>query len=419
MAVLPVLALAALAVLYRKKKVEKRLFLFILCGTLLGLALTVKEEMLEERLPVTRLEKGGQGTGSGEISLEVETEDGDRTEILLQIPEKTYGKEQAETLLEEKLGELDGIILGENRSFAHIDHDLFLPSGFSGSPVTVRWSTDRPEVLSWEGEIGAGAEEGGTEVCLEGILTLQEQTADYRRILTVYPSEEPLSLEERVKQETERLNSREEADIYYLPEEVEGEKLVWYRPAEQTGVLVTGLSLLAGALALLSRKREQEKEALKRKEELQKDYPDVVSRIQLLMGAGLSLRKAFERMTEDYRKGKEEKQNGKKQAAYEEIARACYEMQSGVPEAEAYERLGMRCGTASYRGLSLILIQNLRKGTQGILPLLEQEAQAAFEARKRSARAEGEKAAVRLLLPMGLMLLVVLAVLMVPAMLSL
>ena len=46
------------------------------------------------------------------------------------------------------------------------------------------------------------------------------------------------------------------------------------------------------------------------------------------------------------------------------------------------------------------------------------KAQAAFEARKRQARVEGEKAAVKLLLPMGMMLLVVLIILMVPAFLS-
>ena len=76
------------------------------------------------------------------------------------------------------------------------------------------------------------------------------------------------------------------------------------------------------------------------------------------------------------------------------------------------------CIRDSYKGLSILLIQNLKKGGKGLLQLLEQEAQAAFEARKRQARVEGEKAAVKLLLPMGMMLLVVLIILMVPAFLS-
>ena len=419
MVILPFLTLAALVVLYWKKKVEKRLFFLILCGNLLGLGLTVKESLEEDRIQVTELEKGAYGSGAAEVSLEVETEDGERTEVMLQVPEQTYTDTQAGQLLSEKLDELDEIVLGENNSFNHIDRDLYLPASFSDSPVTVTWRTDQPLVLNWDGTIGEEADVNGTQICLEGTLSLQGQTLDYRRVLTVYPSEEEKSLEAVLQEEADRLNEQDGADSYILPQEVNGQKLFWYRPVEQTGVLVSGLSLAAGALALLSKKRGAEKEEIKRKEELKKDYPEVVSKMQLLAGAGLTMRKVFERMAADYRQEKELGGKNKKRAAYEEIVRICYEMQSGTSEAEAYEHLGIRCETAAYRGLSLILLQNLKKGSQGLLPLLEQEAQAAFEMRKRQARAEGEKAAVRLLLPMGLMLLVVLIILMVPALLSL
>ena len=138
----------------------------------------------------------------------------------------------------------------------------------------------------------------------------------------------------------------------------------------------------------------------------------------MLLAAGLSMRKVFERITRDYRKEQEQQGRGKKRYAYEEIARTYYEMESGVIELEAYERMGMRCEVPAYRRLSLLLAQNLKKGSQGLIPLLEQEARDAFEQRKRFARTEGEKAAVRLLLPMGMMLLVVFVLMMFPAFLS-
>lgn len=444
--VLPVLSLAALLFLFRKKKVEKRLFLLILCGNLLGLGLTVRENLTGTRIQVTELERGERGSGSAEVPMEILTENGQQTEITLRVPEQTFTRAQTEELLTAKLEELDEIILGENESFSRIDHNLHLPSSFSDSPVTVRWSTDQPQVLNWDGSIGEGPEESGTQVCLEGVLVLQDETEEYRRVLTVYPSEEEITLETAVQREADRLNEQREGETYLLPEEAGGQKLVWYRPAEQMGALVSGLSLAAGAAAVLSKRQEEEKAARKRKEELQRDYPEIVSKMQLLAGAGLAMRKVFERIAEDYRKereadaGKEnrcvsgtgeiKKSSGRgqknvkssrcgKRAAYEEIVRICHEMKNGVSEAEVYERLGERCGTASYRGLSMILLQNLKKGSQGLLPLLEQEAREAFEIRKRNARTEGEKAAVRLLLPMGLMLLVVLAILMVPALLAL
>ena len=104
--------------------------------------------------------------------------------------------------------------------------------------------------------------------------------------------------------------------------------------------------------------------------------------------------------------------------AYEEIANTYYEMAGGVSEQEAYENLGARSRLAEYKNLSVLLVQNLKKGRRELIPLLEQEVRTAMEEKRRMARVEGEKAATRLLLPMGMMLLVVLALMMVPAFLS-
>ena len=102
--------------------------------------------------------------------------------------------------------ELDRLILGENRSLSHIEYDLDLPSSFSDSPVTVEWSTDLPSVLNWDGTVGEAAGYAGTEVCLEGILSLQDQTEDYRRTLVVYPSPDSDNLKARLKKKTEQIN---------------------------------------------------------------------------------------------------------------------------------------------------------------------------------------------------------------------
>ena len=107
-----------------------------------------------------------------------------------------------------------------------------------------------------------------------------------------------------------------------------------------------------------------------------------------------------------------------KRAAYEEIRTACYEMDSGISEAEAYRRFGERCGQVKYKTLSTLLIQNLQKGSRYLSDLLEKEAVEAWEGRKRKARVLGEAAATKLLGPMVLMLLVVMAVIMLPAGLS-
>ena len=65
-----------------------------------------------------------------------------------------------------------------------------------------------------------------------------------------------------------------------------------------------------------------------------------------------------------------------------------------------------------------ILIQNLRTGNRGLCELLVQEAAVAFEERKALARKLGEEAGTKMLLPLIMMLGIVIAIIMVPAMQS-
>ena len=69
----------------------------------------------------------------------------------------------------------------------------------------------------------------------------------------------------------------------------------------------------------------------------------------------------------------------KEKYAYEEIVRTCREMDHGVYEAEAYEMLGRRCALPEYKVLSVLLVQNLKRGNQNLLELLEREAASASE----------------------------------------
>ena len=104
--------------------------------------------------------------------------------------------------------------------------------------------------------------------------------------------------------------------------------------------------------------------------------------IYLLVQAGLTARKAFQKIALDYGK----REDGSKRAAYEEIRTACYEMDSGISEAEAYRRFGERCGQVKYKTLSTLLIQNLQKGSRYLSDLLEKEAVEAGRKEKRKSK---------------------------------
>ena len=172
--------------------------------------------------------------------------------------------------------------------------------------------------------------------------------------------------------------------------------------------------MVAGAALMILKSREELTLIQKKREQMLLDYPGLIMKFTLLVQAGMTARKAFQKIAGDYRKRK----NRKERYAYEEILVVCYEMDSGVSEAEAYRRFGERCGQVKYKTFATLLIQNLQKGSRHLEDMLERESVEAWEERKRKARVLGEAAATKLLGPMVLMLLVVMAVIMIPACLT-
>ena len=223
------------------------------------------------------------------------------------------------------------------------------------------------------------------------------------------------SLQQEILDEVIRYNQeRNDPDYYYLPKKWNGKRLEWTSPADHTGTLIAALSLFASAVVLVRKSREEQEQKRKREEELLREYPGLVMKFTLLVQAGMTVRKAFQKIALDYKK----KRKRDKKEAYEEILVTCYEMESGVSEMEAYRRFGERCGQMKYKTFSTLLIQNLQRGSRRLSEMLETESLEAWEERKRKARISGEIASTKLLVPMILMLLVVMALIMIPAFLS-
>jgi pilus assembly protein TadC len=151
----------------------------------------------------------------------------------------------------------------------------------------------------------------------------------------------------------------------------------------------------------------------KRNREMLLDYPEIINKFTLLVGAGMSLSNAWAKISVDYKeKGR------RKRYAYEEMMITYGELKIGTSETIAYERFGRRVRLLPYLRFSSLIAQNVKKGSSTLLSQLELEAVEAFEERKELAKRMGEEAGTKLLVPMMLMLLIVLAIIMVPAFLS-
>ena len=157
---------------------------------------------------------------------------------------------------------------------------------------------------------------------------------------------------------------------------------------------------------------------MQRQAQMQLDYSEIVGKLSLLLGAGMNISSAWEKIAAVYRQ-KLEQGETERRFAYEEMLTVLYEIQDGIGELQAYENFGRRCQISAYRRLSALIVQNVRKGARGMQKLLEQEEWEAYEQRKAQAKQAGEEAGTKLLLPMGIMLAIVLAILVIPAGMSL
>ena len=190
----------------------------------------------------------------------------------------------------------------------------------------------------------------------------------------------------------------------------------------------------AGCL-FLKEKNDIEKEKKRRKDSLLLDYSDILSRFAVLTGAGYTIRHAWKKIVLDYERKWTEKSgigsraNGKRTAlrgrrkrerpVYEEMRMTLNQMETGIPELQAYGNFGRRCGLRCYLRFVSLLENNLNTGGKNLRRLLEAEVENAFEQRKDLARRMGEEASAKLLVPLFLMLGVVMVMIVAPAFLTL
>lgn len=209
-------------------------------------------------------------------------------------------------------------------------------------------------------------------------------------------------------------NSKKNKEYLELPGELEGKKIVWKEQKENRSLIGLFLGAVGAIGIILAEKEKEKKREMERQRQMQLDYPEIVSTLSLLLGAGMNLTYAWEKIAIGYQM-RRERHGIPRREAYDEMITTIHEIQKGVGELQAFENFGERCGISSYRKLSSLIVQNIRRGAKGMQRLLEEEEREAFEQRKAEARKAGEEASTKLLLPMGMMLVIVLVILVVPA----
>lgn len=341
------------------------------------------------------------------------TLDGETREITVDVQPRAYTEEEIGRILDAAEAALPAAVLGEEDP-GHVTGDLALPATLPDLPVTISWMVDRPAILDWDGRIGNEVPEEGAKVKLSADIAFEEQVRETVLEVTVFPK--AVSEEERigalVRESISKRNSGEEERLY-LPEEIDGREALWAGTGTDAGRVFLGIGFVAALMMILSQLESRRQAEDRRRVGMVLDYPHIISKLMLLLGAGMSLRRAFEKMAGDYQRSLEA--GGARREGMEEILRVCTDMANGIPELQAYAAMGRRSPEARYKSLASLLGQNLRRGSSEMVLILEREAAEAFDERRKQAKVLGEKAGTKLTFPMFVMLAVVMVILMVPA----
>lgn len=336
----------------------------------------------------------------------------------IEVQERLLKETEAKEVLEKAQLELEQVIMGENSSLDEIDTDITIPKTLQNGQVTVNCTFEPYEWIEADGTVLWNQLEENTLIKVVAQLECQELKADHEFFIQLVPRE--LEKEQEILAGIEKhLAAANPQEAYLeLPREMEGVTLHWSK--EEVGLhvklLVLGITVI---VAWYVYEKEKEEQQQKRKARMLKlDYPDIVSRLSLLSGAGMTMSTAWAKLAKEYQENRK-KGITEMRPGYEEMLKAWYEMQDGISEIKAYENFGNRCNQPQYRKFASILMQNVRKGTKGLQQLLDAEAAEAFLERKAYARQIGEETGTRLLLPMGIMLVLVFVILLMPAMLTL
>lgn len=373
------------------------------------------------------IDSGGKDAGpdltrpdylDGDRTVNVEAHIGEeKIPLVIDIEPKQLKSREVYRMFEEARQDIEAAMAADNESLCCITGDLELPREYK--EISVFWLSSDERLIGIDGkvhpyELMIGESQS---VILTAVLTYGEYRMEYDFDVAVV-CQAPSSLEEREKwlgtRIRQELANQADSDAIELPVNIEGIEVTYALP-ENTNSSVVGILFLA-VLALTVAKRMERKASEKaRMRQMDIDYCEVVSKLTLLMGAGLTIRNAWERIVDEYRS--KEKRTGTRYV-YEEMCITVNELASGVMERVVYENFGRRCNTPKYIKLGSLLEQNFLKGSKHLLKLLEEESDRAFEERKLLAKKQGEEASTKLLLPMVMELIAVMAIVMVPALMT-
>lgn len=164
--------------------------------------------------------------------------------------------------------------------------------------------------------------------------------------------------------------------------------------------------LTAGILLFFLADKNLDDRAKKRKLQFMMDFPVFISKLALLVNAGMHLRHALIKIYNDALS---------KTPLYEELGIVLEDFESGTSETQAWQEFSERCKVKEITSFANMILQNSKIGGSQLVNELKRMSYEAWEMRKHAAKQMGEAANAKLIFPMMLIFVAILAIAVAPA----
>ena len=119
----------------------------------------------------------------------------------------------------------------------------------------------------------------------------------------------------------------------------------------------------------------------KHEKEILKDIPTILSKLTLLINAGMIMNEAWVKVSETG-----------KGPIYDEMKKVSQEIANGTSELDAFINFGVNCSVMEVRKFSSVLVQNLTKGNKELVNYLTEATNESWLNKKHEVKRQGEQA---------------------------
>jgi len=178
--------------------------------------------------------------------------------------------------------------------------------------------------------------------------------------------------------------------------------------ASEAAFLFVGIVVLF-ILAIWNLCMSKMKEAVqKRRDDCVLEFPNMVSKLSLLINSGMILREAWNTVA-----------FGKDGPLYDLMKKSCEYMENGESDSSAIHKFGVLCDAQEIKKFTSAMIQGIEKGNSELADFLIEQSSELWAHKRQLALQKGEIAAGKLVIPLGIMFAGIIMIIVAAAMQSL